>query len=105
YLGKGFVKSLLNLRFSNIMLKSIWNKENIDHVQITLAEEVGVEDRGDYYENSGVSKDMIQNHALQMLSLVAMNEPKDYEPESISQKQNHIIKISSLVEMKEQKDD
>ncbi|MBZ6526240.1 glucose-6-phosphate dehydrogenase [Aerococcaceae bacterium DSM 111021] len=92
YLGKGFIKSLLNLRFSNIMFKSIWNKESIDHVQITLAEEVGVEDRGDYYENSGVSKDMIQNHALQMLSLVAMNEPKDDQPESIRQEKIHILK-------------
>lgn len=105
YLGKGFVKSLLNLRFSNIMLKSIWNKENIDHVQITLAEEVGVEDRGDYYENSGVSKDMIQNHALQMLSLVAMNEPKDDEPESIRQEKIHILKnlhqYDSVAELQE----
>lgn len=92
YLGKGFVKSLLNLRFSNIMFNSIWNKESIDHVQITLAEEVGVEDRGDYYETSGVSKDMIQNHALQMLALVAMNEPKDDNPESIRTEKIRILK-------------
>ncbi|XJS11537.1 glucose-6-phosphate dehydrogenase [Aerococcaceae bacterium WGS1372] len=91
YLGKGFIKSLLNLRFSNMMFKSIWNKESIDHFQITLAEEVGVEDRGDYYENSGVSKDMIQNHALQMLALVAMNEPKDSNPESIRTEKIRIL--------------
>lgn len=91
YLGKGFVKSLLNLRFSNILFKSVWNKESIDHVQITLAEEVGVEDRGDYYENSGVSKDMFQNHALQMLALVAMNEPKDDNPESIRTEKINIL--------------
>lgn len=91
YLGKGLVKALLNLRFSNILFKSIWNKDHIDHVQITLAEEVGVEDRGGYYEGSGVTKDMIQNHALQMLSLTAMNEPKDNHPESIRQEKIHIL--------------
>lgn len=105
YLGKGFVKSLLNLRFKNILFKAIWNKENIDHVQITLAEEVGVEDRGDYYENSGVSKDMIQNHALQMLSLLAMNEPNDDQPESIRQEKIHILEnlhqYASVTELNE----
>lgn len=83
YLGKGIVHSIYNLRFDNMLMKYVWNKDAIDNIQISLAEEVGVEDRGEYYESFGVSKDMIQNHALQLLALVAMDKPSDQSYEAI----------------------
>ncbi|WP_124057481.1 glucose-6-phosphate dehydrogenase [Vaginisenegalia massiliensis] len=77
YLGKEIVQGIDNLRFDNIIFSQSWNKDTIDNIQITLAETVGVEERGAYYEQSGVLRDMIQNHALQLLTLIAMDRPKD----------------------------
>lgn len=91
YLGKGIVKTLLNLRFNNLIFAQLWNKEYIEQVQISLAEEVGVEERGDYYDSSGVSKDMIQNHALQLLSLVAMNKPQTSDKNAIRTEKIRIL--------------
>lgn len=92
YLGKGIVHSLDDFRFNNQIMKQLWNKENIDNVQISLAEKVGVEDRGDYYETSGVSKDMIQNHALQLLALVAMKPSEDGSYEGIRDAKIEVLK-------------
>ena len=78
YLGKEPVQNLLALRFANLMFEPLWNSANIDHVQITVAESVGLEGRVDYYEGAGALRDMLQNHMLQLLALVAMEPPSEF---------------------------
>jgi glucose-6-phosphate 1-dehydrogenase len=83
YLGKETVQNLLVFRFANSMFERVWNRDAIDHVQITVAESVGVEGRGSYYEEAGATEDMVQNHLLQLLSFVAMEPPRSLEPDAI----------------------
>ncbi|HEX8436749.1 glucose-6-phosphate dehydrogenase [Archangium sp.] len=83
YLGKEMVQNLLVLRFANRIFEPLWDREHIDHVQITSAETVGVEGRGGYYEGAGVVRDMLQNHLLQVLALVAMEPPSNLSPEAV----------------------
>jgi glucose-6-phosphate 1-dehydrogenase len=75
YLGKETVQNILAFRFGNGIFESLWNREHIDHVQVTVAESIGVEGRGPYYEESGALRDMVANHMLQVMSLVAMEPP------------------------------
>ena len=75
YLGKETVQNLLVFRFANSLWEPIWNREHVDHVQITVAEEIGVEGRGKFYEQTGVTKDIVENHLLQLLCLTAMEPP------------------------------
>ncbi len=75
FLGKETVQNLLALRFANVIFERLWNTDVIDHVQITVGETVGVESRGDYYDHSGALRDMVQNHLLQLLCLLAMEAP------------------------------
>lgn len=83
YLGKETVQNLLFLRFANAILEWLWNRDRIDHVQITVAESLGVERRGGYYDGAGALRDMIQNHATQLLALIAMEMPLDFEAGAI----------------------
>jgi glucose-6-phosphate 1-dehydrogenase len=83
YLGKESVQNLLVFRFANTPFEPIWNKEYIDHIQITVAEEVGVEERAGYYDGVGVGRDMFQNHLLQLLSLVAMEPPVSFHADDL----------------------
>jgi glucose-6-phosphate 1-dehydrogenase len=83
YLGKETVQNLLVFRFANGIYEPLWNRQYIDHVQITNAETVGVEGRGGYYESAGVVRDMIQNHVFQVLSLIAMEPPASLDAESV----------------------
>jgi glucose-6-phosphate 1-dehydrogenase len=83
YLGKETVQNLLALRFANVMFERLWNADVIDHVQITVAETVGVESRGAYYDRSGALRDMLQNHLLQLLCLLAMEPPLDLGASSV----------------------
>lgn len=83
YLGKETVQNLLVLRFANALFEPIWSRAAIDHVQITVAEDIGVGTRGDYYDKSGAMRDMVQNHLLQLLCLVAMEPPSSMEADAI----------------------
>ena len=90
YLGKEGVQNLLALRFGNAMFEPLWNARHIQQVQITAAETIGVEGRGDYYDTSGATRDMLQNHMLQLLALTAMEPPSHFEPEAV---RNEKIKV------------
>ena len=90
YLGKEGVQNLIALRFGNVMFEPLWNARHIGQVQITVAETVGVEGRGDYYDDSGAMRDMLQNHLLQLLCLVAMEPPARFEPTAV---RNEKIKV------------
>ncbi len=80
YLGKETVQNLLVLRFANTIFEQIWNNRHVDHVQITVAESEGVGSRADYYDTAGAMRDMVQNHMLQLLSLIAMEPPVRSRP-------------------------
>ncbi|MEG8947728.1 glucose-6-phosphate dehydrogenase [Rosettibacter firmus] len=90
YLGKETVQNLLVTRFSNGIFEPLWNRNYIHHIEITAAENIGVENRGGYYDNIGALRDMIQNHLLQVVGLVAMEPPSSLEPLSI---RNEILKV------------
>ncbi|MFN3580481.1 MAG: glucose-6-phosphate dehydrogenase, partial [Pseudomonas sp.] len=90
YLGKEAVQNLLALRFGNALFEPLWRNAHIDHVQISVLETVGVENRGDYYDGAGAMRDMVQNHLLQLLCLVAMEAPVHFEPEAV---RNEKLKI------------
>lgn len=83
YLGKETVQNLMVFRFANGIFEPIWNRRYIDHVQITVAETVGVEGRGAYYETAGALRDMVQNHLFQVLALTAMEPPTSFEPDTV----------------------
>lgn len=83
YLGKETVQNLLVFRFANSLYERVWNRDAIDHVQVTVAEEVGVEQRGGYYEEAGVIRDMVQNHILQIVSFLGMEAPATLDPEAV----------------------
>src|SRR5205814_6037847 len=83
FLGKETAQNMLVLRFANAIFEPLWNSRYIDHVQITAAETLGVEGRAGYYEGAGALRDMVQNHLLQLLCLVAMEAPSDLSADSI----------------------
>lgn len=95
YLGKDMIQSLIALRFANPLFKHLWNKEFISNIQVTLAEDLGVETRGAYYEQSGALRDMVQNHVLQIVSLLFMEEPVSFDSEEITKS-----KVEALKELK-----
>ncbi|MCL4561284.1 MAG: glucose-6-phosphate dehydrogenase [Chloroflexi bacterium] len=91
YLGKETVQNILAFRFANALFEPIWDRRYIDHVQITVAERVGVEHRGAYYEHAGALRDMIQNHLLQILCLVAMEPPVLFEADEIRNRKVDVL--------------
>jgi glucose-6-phosphate 1-dehydrogenase len=92
YLGKETVQNLLALRFANSMFEPLWNSTHIDHVQITVAETIGLEGRGDYYDQSGALRDMVQNHMLQLLALVAMEPPADFNSTAVRDEKVKVLR-------------
>ena len=98
YLGKETVQNVLVLRFANSIFEPIWNRQWIDHVQITAAETVGVEDRGSYYEEAGVVRDMFQNHLLQVLSLTAMEPPAQMTANSVRDEKVKVLKSMRMLQ-------
>ena len=98
YLGKETVQNLLVLRFANGMFEPIWNRRYIDHVQITAAETVGVERRASYYEGAGALRDMVQNHLMQLLALVAMEPPTEFSATSVrDRKMDALLAVQPVV--------
>ncbi|VAX27001.1 Glucose-6-phosphate 1-dehydrogenase [hydrothermal vent metagenome] len=101
YLGKETVQNVLVTRFSNGIFEPLWNRNYIDHIEITSSESIGVEKRGGYYEDSGALRDMVQNHLLQLVSLIAMEPPSSMDSESI---RNETEKVLQAVRKIEEKD-
>jgi len=92
YLGKETVQNLMAVRFANILFEPLWNSQFIDHVQITVAETVGVEGRGSYYDKSGAMRDMVQNHLMQLLCLIAMEPPYHFDPDAVRDEKLKVIR-------------
>jgi glucose-6-phosphate 1-dehydrogenase len=92
YLGKETVQNILMFRFSNSIFERLWNRESVDHMQITVSEKIGVGDRGGYYEEAGALRDMVQNHMLQVLSLVTMEPPVSLAAETIRDEKVKLLK-------------
>jgi len=97
YLGKETVQNILALRFANGMFEPLWNNRHIDHVQITMAENVGVTGRAGYYDGVGAARDVIQNHLLQLLALIAMEEPVGFDADSIAAEKVKILSATELL--------
>lgn len=91
YLGKETVQNILAFRFGNTLFEPVWNRRYIDHVQITVAEQEGVGHRGDYYDKAGALRDMIQNHLLQILCLIAMEAPVSFGGDEIRNKKVDVL--------------
>ncbi len=92
YLGKETVQNLMALRFGNVLYEHLWNSAHIDHVQITVAESIGVGTRGGYYDTAGALRDMVQNHMLQLLCLVAMEPPDSLDADSVRDEKLKVLK-------------
>ncbi|MBS1644852.1 MAG: glucose-6-phosphate dehydrogenase [Bacteroidetes bacterium] len=91
YLGKETVQNILAFRFANALFEPLWNRNYIDHIQVTVFEELGVEARGNYYETAGALRDMIQNHLLQLLCLIAMEPPVSFDADEVRNKKVDVL--------------
>ena len=98
YLGKETVQNILALRFSNQMFEPVWNSHYIDHVQITMAEDIGLGGRAGYYDGIGAARDVIQNHLIQLLALVAMEEPTSFSPRRLKAEKLKVLRATYPVE-------
>lgn len=98
YLGKETVQNLMAVRFANILFEPLWKAEYIDHVQITVAETVSVEGRGAYYDKSGAMRDMVQNHLMQLLCLIAMEPPYHFDPDAVRDEKLKVIRALDPVQ-------
>ncbi len=92
YLGKETVQNLMAVRFGNILFEPLWNNHFVDHIQITVAETVGVGGRGAYYDKSGAMRDMVQNHMMQLLCLIAMEPPNQFDPDAVRDEKLKVIR-------------
>ncbi len=98
YLGKETVQNLMAIRFANALFEPLWNSRHVDHVQITVAESIGVEGRGGYYDKSGAMRDMVQNHLMQLLCLTAMEPPARFEPDAVRDEKLKVIRALEPIE-------
>src|SRR5690606_24497603 len=96
YLGKETVQNLLALRFANELFEPIWNTDHVDHVQITMAEDIGVGGRAGYYDGIGAARDVIQNHLLQLLALTAMEEPVSFDARDLRAEKEKVLSALRL---------
>ena len=98
YLGKETVQNLMAVRFGNVLFEPLWNNHYVDHIQITVAETVGVEGRGAYYDKSGAMRDMVQNHLMQLLCLIAMEPPSQFEADAVRDEKLKVIRALQPVD-------
>ncbi len=96
YLGKETVQNLLAMRFSNMLFEPIWNSNYVDHVQITMAEDIGIGSRAGYYDGIGAARDVIQNHLLQLLAMTAMDEPVDFSARNMHYEKSKVLSAVRL---------
>lgn len=101
YLGKETVQNLMAVRFANVLFEPLWNAQYIDHVQITVAETVGVGGRGAYYDKAGAMRDMVQNHLMQLLCLIAMEPPSTFNPDAVRDEKLKVIRALEPVKPSE----
>jgi len=101
YLGKETVQNLLSFRFANGIFEPTWNRKFIDHVQITLAEDIGVGTRGEFYDGVGTLRDVVQNHMLEMLATTAMDQPRAFDAESIRDQRVKVTRAINCIEPKD----
>lgn len=104
YLGKETVQNILAFRFANVLYEPIWDRRYIDHVQITVAEHVGVEKRGGYYENAGALRDMVQSHLMQVFSLIAMEPPVSFDADEIRNRKTDVLRAVRRIKQNEVSD-
>ncbi|SHI32987.1 glucose-6-phosphate 1-dehydrogenase [Palleronia salina] len=98
YLGKETVQNLMVVRFANVLFEPLWNAQYVDHIQITVAETVGVGGRGSYYDKSGAMRDMVQNHLMQLLCLIAMEPPSRFDPDAVRDEKLKVIRALDPVD-------
>jgi glucose-6-phosphate 1-dehydrogenase len=97
YLGKETVQNLMAVRFGNMLFEPLWNSQYVDHIQITVAETVGVGGRGEYYDRAGAMRDMMQNHLMQLLCLIAMEPPAKFDPDAVRDEKLKVIRALDAV--------
>jgi len=101
YLGKETVQNLMALRFGNALFEPLWRRDSVRDVQITVAEQVGVEERGDFYDRTGALRDMVQNHLLQLLAIVAMEPPTSIDPNAVRDEKLKVLRALQPLEGRE----
>ncbi|QFQ32494.1 glucose-6-phosphate dehydrogenase [Buchnera aphidicola (Aphis fabae)] len=99
YLGKESILNLFSLRFANLLFFNNWNNQIIDHIQITVSEEVGIENRWNYFDEMGQTRDMVQNHLLQILTIITMDQPKDISSENIRNEKIKILRALKTIDI------
>ena len=98
YLGKETVQNLMAVRFGNMLFEPLWNSQYVDHIQITVAETVGISGREEYYDRAGAMRDMMQNHLMQLLCLIAMEPPAKFDPDAVRDEKLKVIRALDPVE-------
>ncbi|WP_170788658.1 glucose-6-phosphate dehydrogenase [Ruegeria lacuscaerulensis] len=98
YLGKETVQNLMAVRFGNMLFEPLWNSQYVDHIQITVAESVGIDGREEYYDRAGAMRDMMQNHLMQLLCLIAMEPPAKFDPDAVRDEKLKVIRALDPVE-------